>query len=51
VLWGLRHEDIADRHLEELKWKVTLDSSFGLEAAFMCEEIEVVRARALRVTR
>jgi hypothetical protein len=44
ALFGLRPEDISDRQLELLKWSVGLDSSFGLEANFMCEEIKVVRA-------
>jgi hypothetical protein len=44
VLFGLELEDISDRQLEVLKWRVSFDSSFGLAATFMCEEIEVVRA-------
>jgi Immunity protein 50 len=44
VLFGLRLEDISDRQLEVLKWNVGFDSSFGLAATFMCEEIEVLRA-------
>lgn len=44
VLLALRLEDISDRQLEMLKWNVEFDSSFGLAASFMCENIEVVRA-------
>jgi hypothetical protein len=44
VLFGLSFEDTSDRQLEELKWLVSFDSSFGLGATFMCKEIEVVRA-------
>lgn len=44
ALFGLRLEDISDRQLEVLKWSVGFESSFGLEASFMCEEAEVVRA-------
>jgi hypothetical protein len=44
VLFGLSLEDISDRQLELLKWRVAFDSSFGFAATFMCEQIEVVRA-------
>jgi hypothetical protein len=44
ALFGLLPEDISDRQLEMLKWNVGFDSSFGLAATFMCEEIEVLRA-------
>jgi hypothetical protein len=44
ALFGIGLEDISDRQLEVLKWRVTIDSSFGLSATFMCEEIEIMRA-------
>lgn len=44
VLFGLALEDISGRQLELLKWRVAFDSSFGLAATLVCEEIEVVRA-------
>jgi hypothetical protein len=51
VLFGLGLHDISDRQLEVLKWRVSFDSSFGLAATFMCEEIVMVRAVPFRSTR
>lgn len=42
VLHGLGIEDIRQRQLESLNFIVSFGSSFGLEASFQCEAVEVV---------
>jgi Immunity protein 50 len=42
VLWNLEIIDVRERQLEHISFEVSFPSSFGLEADFKCESIEVV---------
>jgi hypothetical protein len=42
VLYGLHISDLRERQLENIKFGVRFDSSFGVDAAFQCRAIEVV---------
>ena len=41
ALFGLRIKDIRDCHLDVLKYEVCFDSSFGMNAEFLCRSVEV----------
>jgi Immunity protein 50 len=45
ALFDLALEDIRDRQLETLRWSVALDGSYGVEASFLCADVEVVSVR------
>lgn len=42
VLWALEIIDIRSQQLERINFEVSFPSSYGLEAQFKCESIEVV---------
>ncbi len=42
ALLVLSIEDIRHRQMEHLNFEVKFDTSFGLEASFQCQDIEVV---------
>jgi hypothetical protein len=42
ALFGLSIKDIRNRQMEYLNFEIRFDSSFGLEASFQCQDIEVV---------
>jgi len=42
VLQGLSIKDISDRQLESLKFDVTFDGVFGVDASFKCRAITIV---------
>src|SRR5262249_59463196 len=42
VLYGLGISDLRERQLENVKFGVSFDSSFGLDGSFQCRAIEVV---------
>jgi hypothetical protein len=42
VLYGLGISDLQERQLENIKFGVSFDSSFGLGGAFQCRAVEVV---------
>lgn len=41
VLWGLTIIDVSGDQLERVKFEVSFDSSFGIDAKFKCFAIEV----------
>jgi hypothetical protein len=42
VLLGMSIKDIRHRQMEDLNFEVAFDSSYGVEASFQCQNIEVV---------
>ena len=51
ALMGLQIEDISSRQLELLKWEVTFDAAFGLDASFLCRGIAVASAKPFNPSR
>ena len=45
VLFDLSISDIRDRQMEDLRFDIRFDSSFGVDATFQCREIEVVEVK------
>jgi hypothetical protein len=44
ALMGLSIENIADRQLELLRWEVSFDAAYGLDATFLCSRVRVAAA-------
>lgn len=42
ALFGLGIKDIRERQMERIRWEVSFDSSWGVDASFQCYSIEVV---------
>ena len=42
VLLGLNITDVKDRQMEQINYEVRFDPAFGLQAGFLCKDIEVV---------
>ncbi len=42
VLFGLTLKDISDHQLEDIRFEVTFDSSYGVNASFKCRAIEIL---------
>ncbi|CAA9525345.1 MAG: hypothetical protein AVDCRST_MAG85-3183 [uncultured Solirubrobacteraceae bacterium] len=46
ALFALELEDITDRQLDVLRWSIRFDSSHGVGATFLCEDVSVLAAGA-----
>lgn len=46
VLFDLALNDISDRQLEDVRFEVIFDSSYGVGASFKCKDIEIVSLQA-----